>query len=205
MNDLSHGAGYLILGTPILSGFPGYRGTYRSTPSYVEGLPEDSAANRAFRWYCSEGGELGIVKDLHQAQGLVTLYGRLETRQDFEVIRLLGDEQDRSSGEGFLGFDLSMRAHQSLLAWGLRLLDQVEKGPSTSLLRGARPLVRLIEEVFRPELNEHLLFPQRKRAAFCLDAMKALQGFVPGLWEGDEYLPDFRVLGLSLERPRSGS
>jgi hypothetical protein len=42
---------FKILGTNMIEGYDYYKGTYRTSPDYIEKLPEDSEVNQLFSWY----------------------------------------------------------------------------------------------------------------------------------------------------------
>lgn len=172
-----------------------YRGTDRMTPFYCERLAPDDEPNRLFFWYCSEGGELGVVHNFEKAKELVTVYRHLDPPQDFEIVEVVtGNSSPQSTGE-FLGFDLSAGYSFSLLSWGLDLDQKLSQELLDDNARQVLfPLLLLIKSFFQPQLNNNGLFNDYDTANFCLACMMALQKIYPGLWENEQV--EFEVIGL---------
>jgi hypothetical protein len=184
----------LILGFGTPKASPAYRGTDRVIPHHVDSLGEEHPVNQAFRWYCEEGGEFGLVHDLARARELVRAYKKLQPSQHFEMIEVSSQRHYQPTGM-FLGFDLSAGYNSSLLSWGL---DLSNVKPSEPIIDEKyiliQPLVRLIQEFFQKRLNSNGLFDDYEDASFCLSCMMALQRIYPDLWENEEVT--FEIVGL---------
>lgn len=189
----------LILGLPrnIHTEAPIYRGVERMTPYYCEELDEEHEVNRAFIWYCSAGGEEGVVYDLVKAKALVQAYRQLSPPQYFEIVsvRELHDIPDREAPSAFLGFDLCAGYSYSLLSWGLEFdrtpPDDMSQDDAFRILQ---PLLRLIRSFFQQQLNINGLFSDFSIANYCLECMMAVQKIRPGIWENEDI--EFKVVGL---------
>jgi hypothetical protein len=184
---------FLILGKNILGkrGSPDYRGTYRESIPYGDGMPDDSEYNILFRWYVDAEAS-GDVTDGAKAQRLLTILHRDFGRREFELVeatRLL--EEPRIGGE-FLGYDLSHALSYSLLSWGLDFSTVDKEG---TLPVAVSDLLGLLGSHFRPLLNKNGLFSDKKMAEFCLRSMIALQQLFPGLWENEES-SNFEVVAI---------
>ncbi len=189
---------FIIRGTGIFANHTRYNGTYRTSPTYVSELSENSPANTLFlEWYLQEGGEAGIVSDLEKAKEMVAVYDELESPQRFEIIRIVREwTEDRPNDEEFLGLDLSdSHYYYSLLSWGLDVLIN-EDADNEPIIQMILPLLKLVEVHFKPLLNQNGLFDCKDDAELCLDCMMALQAIRPGLYE-DPTHSAFRVVGLS--------
>jgi hypothetical protein len=172
-----------------------YRGTDRPTIYYQSTSDENHEVNRAFLWYCREGGQLGVVHDLAKAREVVEACRRLDPPQYFEVIEVTTENRPPTIGGSFLGFDLSSGYHYSLLSWGLEIdRPSLENTPEDDPLWIIQPLLHLIKKHFQPQLNSNGLFDEYDTARLCLDCMMALQSIRPGLWENEEV--KFEVVGL---------
>lgn len=183
----------LILGgkaSGYSEGNPSYRGTYRAHPYYCDQFPESHEVNQVFLWFIEEGGELGVVHDMEKARNLVELYRKC-TGEQFEVVEVTTERDPPFVGTDFLGFDLSCGFNNSLLWWGLDLQRQGHQMKDNE--RVLNPLLRLVEEFFRPKLNSNGLFADCDTAAFCLECMTALQKIRPGLFEGNG---EYEVVGV---------
>ena len=184
---------FLVLGNNLERDCPAYRGTYRSSPYFLDDLSEDHPANQAFLVYVHAGSTLRTVDDLTIAQRLVAEYSRLDPPQHFEVVALLrGRISD--TDDTFLGYDLSSGFHLSLLSRGLNIPANQKVWTENDSLRVLLPLARLVGSYFRPKLNANLLFDTYEDASFCLECMMALQKLHPNLWEGDEAVFDVVAL-----------
>jgi hypothetical protein len=184
---------FTILGTNMLDGYDHYKGTYRTSPSYIEELPENSEVNKLFRWYIDVGGELEIISDIEQAKKIVEIYKNLTPPQIFEVVRILEVNEQPLENEEFLGFDLSCQYYYSLLSWELDIVNKkIEKD---RLIQQILPLIKLVKKYFKPLLNKNCLFDDSETAKFCLECLMALQDIKPGIFEDKEEI--FEVIGLS--------
>ena len=183
----------LILGTNVIDGYDHYKGTYRTSPYYVEELPEDSEVNKLFFWYIGDGDELEIISDINKAKKIVELYRNLSPPQLFEVVRVLELNEIPPENEEFLGYDLSCGYYYSLLSWALDIENKGEE--EDRVLKQISPLLNLVKKNFKPLLNKNCLFDDAETAKFCLECLMALQDIRPGLFENEEAL--FEVVGLS--------
>lgn len=184
---------FTILGTNMIDGYDHYKGTYRTSPDYIEKLPEDSEVNKFFSWYMEVGGEFHIINDIEKAKKIVELYKNLTPPQILEVIRILEVNETPPGNEEFLGYDLSCGYFYSLLSWGLDI--ELEGEEEDRLLKQISPLMDLVKKHFKPLLNKNCLFDDSETAKFCLGCLMALQDIVPGLFENEEVI--FEVIGLS--------
>jgi hypothetical protein len=91
-----------------------------------------------------------------------------------------------------LGFDLTMRGWYSLLSWGLHWESDTLRQLSIG------PLLALLEEYFRPRLNEFGLFGDWQDARRFFDVAQTLAALSPGIWEapGHEQLEIIRVVAV---------
>jgi len=184
---------FLIFGINMIDGYDHYKGTYRTSPYYVDELPEDSEANQIFLWYIGTGDELEFINDIDKAKKIVEVYKNLTPPQIFEVVRVLEVNESPPENEEFLGFDLSCGYFYSLLSWGLDI--ELEGEEEDRLLKQISPLMDLVKKHFKPLLNKNSLFDDSETAKFCLECLMALQDIVPGLFENEEVI--FEVIGLS--------
>jgi hypothetical protein len=186
---------FLILGPN--AGFApndAYRGTeHRLTPSYHAELDHNHEVHQWFQWLIDAGGETGVVNDLENARLLVAAYANLMNGEEFEIIEAVDGEIDLSEAEGeFLGYDLSHKLGNSLLAGDVLLTVTREALDQDPELTTVAPILDLIERYFRPGLNANRLFQDYKTAIFCLECMKVVVSFCPGIFEHGEY----EVVGL---------
>jgi hypothetical protein len=177
--------------TPIDS--PVYRGTDRATPYYCDDLGDEHPVNKAFFWYCSEGGELGLVHDLVRARELVLAYRQLRPSQHYEILAVTKEDVPPIGGK-IVGFDLSAGYKYSLLGWKLEIDRDSHDLPADDEYWLIHPILRLIKEFFQPQLNSNGLFDNFAVAKFCLGCMIALQKIRSNLWENDNVR--FEVVGL---------
>lgn len=159
----------------------GYRGITRNGPPYAEQLPADHVVNRLFAWYCSEGGQEGIVNDCAKAKELLASYRRYGVATDLDLVEEVDDGLEPVIGGRFLGYDMAYGP--SLLSWGMCFSDHLDSLPDEH--RSIEPLIRLVEEFFVARLNANGLFDDLADARFFLDCMAALQDICPGLWDSD--------------------
>lgn len=183
---------FLILGISMPGCSTIYKGTYRTSPTFVEGLDGDSRSNKLFRWYVEEGGESGVVTTIEKALEMVREYKALEPSQHFQVVRLLDPTEGVILKEELLGFDISCRFYYSLLSWGLQVNDLSGHAGNKTLT----PLLRLISLFFSQQLNGNGLFSSSETAVFCKECLLTLQDLFPGLWEVNGH-GKFEVVGLS--------
>lgn len=185
----------LILGEPLGETPIHYRGTDRATPSYCSNLPDDHPANQAFFWYTNESYPNGIVHDIDAAEKLIRAYASIEPAQSFELVEVVEEQEIPNIGNECFGYDISHSYHYSLLSWGLQLGQTSENSLSAEdLYWELTPILQLIQQFFRPQLNQYSLFHDATTAQFCLDCMMAVQAVRPGLWEHEEV--KFCVLGI---------
>lgn len=192
---------YLILDSAYDSKLPFYKGTYRTSPNYHDELPETHEVNQHFLWFCeqTEGDDYFVVRDLEKAKSLVKAYSNLPQPERFDIIEITeGQVFTASQKSEFLGYDLSAGCVYSLLAAGLLYESKssysAENLPQNDLLKIIEPLIRVVEEYFRPKLNQYRLFSDFATASFCLESMLALQAIHPGLWENETVI--FEIVGL---------
>ncbi len=172
-----------------------YRGTDRPRPYYCDLLAPDHPLNKAFLWYCDEGGETGVVHDSAKSLNLVELYHDLTPPQEFEIIQVERGNSTAVLRGQFLGFDLSASFNYLLLGWGLELIRNLSKKPDTKLAR-IKPRIHSLEKQFKPKLNAHGLFEDFETATSCLSSMMDLQNLYNGLWESEGIV--FEVVSLGL-------
>lgn len=187
----------LILSKPTAAESP-YRGTYRAAPQHIDGLSHDDPANQLFFWSIRGRQDEAVVHDLVRARALVQAYARLEPPQHFEIVEVVSAGGSPNVGTNLIGFDLAATAYYSLLFNELESL-RMEHEPlahQPDLFPVIRPLMLLVWEYFRPQLNECWLFDTPDAAQFCLDCMNALQQIRPHLWEDKSVV--FEVVGLWL-------
>jgi len=187
----------LILCKPTAADGP-YRGTYRAVPYHIDGLPDDDPANQLFFWSIRGLQDEAVVHDLGRARELVQAYGRLDPPQHFEIVEVVAADSSPNLGTKLLGFDLSASAYYSLLFHGLDslLMEHEPLAHQLDLFPVIRPLMQLVWENFRPQLNDYWLFDTPDVAQFCLECMNALQQIRPHLWEDASVV--FEVVGLWL-------
>jgi hypothetical protein len=97
------------------------------------------------------------------------------------MIEVVGVGEHPEIGDGLLGFDISCGRVYSLLAYGLNALTKPKD--ERLFLPGVYTLAKLLEQQFRPLLNEHGLFTSNAIAKECVDAMMALQRIQEDLYE----------------------
>jgi hypothetical protein len=176
---------------------PIYRGTDRMTPYYVDEVDQDHPVNQAFFWSIEEGGDLGIVHDLHTARELVQLYRKIEPPQCFEIVQVVDQNDTLEDSAELLGFDIAAGFNYSLLGWHLEIdREPKPEWEHDQTLKTIQPLLKLVKAYFQPRLNVNGLFSDWSTAFFCLDCMMALQRVRPNLWENDDVV--FDVVGLWL-------
>lgn len=102
---------------------------------------------------------------------------------------LHADEEADGEGE-FLGYDLASYT-SSVLSTGMRYCSH---HPEIVYM----PLLCLIEQHFKPHLNDNGLFAEEAKAAACLECMIALHHLVPDsrLWELHLPNTNLRVTGI---------
>lgn len=175
----------LILGTSLTH--LSYRGTDRTWPYYVEPLPESHPANQAFLWFVSgeDSHELGLVHDLAKARALIEEYRRLDPPQEFELIEMTRGEAQPESGGKLLGYDVTELYCHSILASGLCFDAQRHQRAMSAdeSYRSIAPLVRLFDEHFSAQLNEHVLFSDKAVAEFCCECAATLIQFDNDLFD----------------------
>jgi hypothetical protein len=161
---------------------------YRRGPTYRDALPPEHEINKLFvDWYLVEGGESGLLRDVHRAVRLAGLCNKHFPDRSFEVVEVAeGDALPRIGGR-FLGFDLASSGVASVLHGGHQSWTWEIKVESP-----AGVLCKVMRRYFSPRLNEFALFQRLEDASFCLQAMTALQTYKPGFFEGcdlDGYQP----------------
>jgi hypothetical protein len=201
---------------PRAAAHPHYRGTYRAHPTYCEAVQADHEINKLFLWFLEEGGESDLVHDLTKASRYAELLNIHLSEfkpafAHFEVIEVKdGDNPGNTEGR-LMGFDLSAGYNDSLLWWwGLPTQPRPaasvgqtgNTSPSTSTF--PKPILvldDLIHRFYAPQLNRNGLFQSPDVASDCLRAMDALQRLSPNLYEGEELLSNFEVVGVHLVSP----
>ena len=184
-----------IVNGPAVPGWsdPRYRGVWRDQPTYCNTLPADHEVNKLFvDWYLVEGGESGIVHDLHRAVYYATLCNKHFPGQFFEIVEVPNGDAPPEVGRRFLGYDLLSHGAASVMHGGHQSWTaQINiKSPADILWR----IMRLYLE---PRLNEFRLFQRIDDASLCLDSMIALQEYEPAYFEGGD-LRVFRPMGVYL-------
>jgi hypothetical protein len=79
------------------------------------------------------------------------------------------------------------------LWWGLEPQPGLETVPEP-----IRELVGLVYRYYAPKLNRQGLFLTPEVASQCLSSMDALQRLSPNLYEGEDLIPTYRVVGVYL-------
>jgi hypothetical protein len=184
----------LILGSNQLgqAGSNSYRGTYRGSPDYQTQYAPTHPANLAFARFCELGGQTLVLRDLSFALKLVAIYRSLTPPQDFDIVEVVHPDEAPEFSADLLGYDVSSGGTGcSMLCWGLDFSRHLSNTTS-----GINPLIRLIEEAFRPRLNSNGLFNNPRDAQYCLDCMLAINRLVPSFFESD--LERYIVSGLYL-------
>lgn len=179
----------------VRGGNPAYRGTCRSNPTHCDTIADEHSANVCFYWYLKACDESFVVHDLRGAANLVECYRSLIPPQEFEIIEVVGGNDQPQVGGTLIGFDLSCAFCNSLLTGGLDISSHRDPSATNKTLETMQPLFRLLETQFRPKLNENGLFDDFATASFCLECMMAMQALLPNLWEHEEY-SDFEVVGV---------
>jgi hypothetical protein len=186
---------------PRAAKYPSYRGTYRAHPTYCDALPNDHEINQLFFWFLEDGGELGLVHDLAKASRYVELLNQnpLPGYKQFEIVEVTSPDSPQQAGGRLLGFDLSAGYNSSLLWWGLE--PQLEPN---AVREPIGELVDLAYRYYAPRLGPCGLFQTPEIASQCLRSMDALQRLSPNLYEGEDLIPSYRVVGVYLVRPGGG-
>jgi hypothetical protein len=202
---------------PRAAKYPSYRGTYRAHPTYCDALPNDHEINQLFFWFLEDGGELGVVHDLAKASRYAELLNaHLKAFNPafthFEIVEVRDGGESSQARSQLLGFDLSAGYNSSLLWWGL----ETEAKVAVSVAQTADPsrvgifpepileLYNLLHRFYAPQLNQDGLFDTPEVASQCLRSMDALQQLSPNLYEGENLIPNYRVVGVYLVRPGGG-
>ena len=177
----------LILEKPVPDTSPGYRGTDRFSPPYLDHLSDQHPANQAFVWYAEEYGGFGVIHNLEKAIRLVREYERLDPPQHFELIEVASPDQPFESKEHtFIGFDLSAFYSHSLIFWGLEYNKKdivIPDIPKDDNYWDILPLIILTYKHFLPMLNSYGLFNDFEVADECLTCLMALQKIHPNQWD----------------------
>jgi hypothetical protein len=172
-----------------------YRGTDRKHPSYCDAQPPDHEINELFMWFLEEGGELGLVHNFSKACRYCELCNLHFAGEHFEVVEVTDGETSATMGGPFLGFDLSAGYNSSLLWRALGVPSNL-----SMVSKEIAILTEVINRLFVPQLNQHLLLQSFEDASLCRQAMIALQSFRPGLYEGGD-LDEFKIVGVYLIAP----
>ena len=193
-----------------------YRGTYRAHPTYCDGLPQDHEINKLFLWFLEEGGELGLVHDLTKSSRYAELLNLHMPKfvprfTHFEVVEVSDGENPPETKDQLLGFDLSAGYNNSLLWWWGQTTEPRASLPSarampltTTLPEHIQALYDLVHRTYAPQLNCNGLFKTLDIASECLRVMDALQQLSPNLYEGEDLLANFHVVGIHLVPPKPG-
>jgi hypothetical protein len=176
----------LILSTDPPSEDPRYRGVQRRDPFFMHHYPQDHPTNQLFLVYMNKIYNTSTLDDLHLGRELVRVYA--EEGYSFELVNVSKTDGDALAGH-FIGYDVITNMRHSFLVNGLKYYPE-QRGLVID------PLIDLMYQYFVPRLNEYLLFADRKTADLFLRCATALQKLIPNLWEGDEVLDSFMVLGL---------
>src|SRR5438034_453299 len=151
--------GFLILGGSAIPGRESlrYRGVYRANPSFQQGLSAEHPVNRAFGWFCEEGGQSGTVSDIRRARELLGLYRNLSPPQVFEIIEPVPLGSNPTFPSEFLGWDMAAGGI------GFSLLSSEFRPPKAEPKGGsAAALMNLVEAHFKPKLNASGLFDRHE-------------------------------------------
>jgi len=172
-----------------------YRGTDRSKPDYVDYLDISHPINQMWLEYIEKAASLSYgLDDLAELQNVIDQYAKLSPPQQFELVEATENNEPPKVGTKLLGFDLSLLFDYSLLSWGLEICSEHADDRGNATYKIIRPLICLIRNYFKPQLNRWGLFDARDEAQACLDCMMALQKIHPNLWEADEDI--FYVVGV---------
>ena len=175
----------LILGEAFRDAVPGYRGTYRFTPSYQDDLPKDDIVNQTMLQLIFEADDALELHNIEFAFDCIKVLNQYEAYERFELVEMTeGDSMPMYNGT-FLGYDLST-GYYSLISWGLNLDDFSLPTIEDQQLLMMRPLIQLTQAYFQPKLNVNGLFERIDDARFCLDCLMAMQSIKPGIWENEE-------------------
>lgn len=145
----------MVLGRPIRSFSPEYRGTYREEPFHFDDTPEDHEANRAFHLYASLTDEGGPIADMDKAVMILRTYRRLASKRDFELVEVVSVAERSAVGGPFLGYDISCGFYDSLVAAGLEMTSSEASAPRHPLAHGRATV---------PPALAHVAFPPQPRA-----------------------------------------
>jgi hypothetical protein len=181
-----------------------YRGVYRLSPGSIDfdQFGKDHPVTKAFEWWLGESAHdeeaHGLVRNLKNAQDLVRTYQQY-VADPFEVVEVTLGDEPTPRGKTLIGFDISLGFHSSLL-WETRGLDICHRyrnwydKEAKVILRQLDPLICLMQDYFRPKLNQYGLLPNHTSAKKCLSCVLALQSFVPDFFGYG--INNWKVVGL---------
>lgn len=167
-----------------------YRGVDRCWPSYVDDVADDHPVNQAFRWFCAEGGESGIIHDLGKARELVRTYLSTKPGTQWDIVQLLNANEPDEPGSTFLGYDISIQSGTSLLSSRLAL-------SSLSAEDALSPIVEVVHRYFRDRLNLNGLLATLADALLFLRCVTTIESLRPGFYTSysvDRFAPQRLVL-----------
>jgi hypothetical protein len=140
------------------------------------------------------GGQSLVLSDIVFARRLVGLYRDLIPPQEFDLIEAVAVGEAPQFSDDLLGYEISKcGVGCSMLCWGLEL-TRYSSGADSIVV----PLIRLMEESFKPRLNGSGLFDDPQVAQSCLECMLAIHRVAPSYFESD--LDAYEVSGLYLVR-----
>lgn len=169
---------YLLLSRPRANAAVRYRGIDRFGP--VE-PPLGSAAYPAWEWYTSTVDQRFAVSDLAGARNLEIAYTTLGEDSSIDVVLPLPPSDQSPPGFKLLGLDLALGSDSLLssgLIWG-------RPGAATDEnYRLVQPMLSVVGDFFRSQLNESGLFDALEVADRCLGCVVSADRLRPGLFEG---------------------
>jgi hypothetical protein len=188
----------LLIRGPVIKGKfgyqpEGYRGTDRERPYYRDDLAPNDSVNQAFLWYIDEGGESGLVHDLDRALKLAQAYRDGQPPQLFEVVEVTISDQQPEGGGSLIGYEVSAGYASSAV---MPFLAE-KSAANLSVVSSAEivdPLLRLMQQHFRPLLNSHYLFDDYAVAAHFFDCVVATARISPRSWLNRWH--EYEVVGL---------
>lgn len=162
-----------------------YRGVYRNGPDYQSKYGPESPINRAFARYCEDGGQSLVLSNINFARELVSLYGALKPAQIFDLVEAVSPDKSPEFPGTYLGCDIACGGvGQSMLSWDMDFHNWTRQEALAN-----EPLIRLVEDHFRPKLNRYGLFENIELARFCLGSLTSINRVFPAyFWsKGDNY------------------
>ena len=155
------------------SNAPNYRGVQRYGPFHRDELPESAPYNIGWRQIVDRDERFESEEDARRTLELIDPAG-----ESFDIIgvELLTDAGPHGKGER-LGYDVASNGRESILSWGIQWDDSRKK------LWPLGPLLELIEDHYRLQLNRWGLFSDIEIARQFRNVIAALQDAFPGVWE----------------------